>query len=183
MLKLIYVAVAVVFLSGFTTKPKKFPEINYTTNQGTTFSNADFAGKKTIVVLFHLGCPPAMDLLKDLESLPENENIQIVGILENSPNQIKAFNSKEENEFSSIRRSYQLNPVHIPLIGECDSRAVAKNKTTSGVQCRMLAKKIKTKVSPTLVYVNTDGSIKKIRKGYISSETPLEERLKYLLDF
>src|SRR5688500_9945770 len=83
-------------------KDKPFPEINYTTNQGSTFTNDDFKGKKTVVLLFHLGCPPAMGLLKDIEMMKaqSDDQTQIIGIVENTPEQIKQFNAEDKNEWS-----------------------------------------------------------------------------------
>ena len=184
MSRIIYLILPLFALLSFTSRPKKFPEINYTTNLGTKFSNEDFKGKQTIVVLFHLGCPPAMALLKDLETIEKSGDVQIIGILENSESQIDAFNSESKNEWSSIRKSFRLSPVSIPLIGECSDSAIAEEKKDIPiVHCRMLAKKIKTSKSPTLVYVNGEGAIVKIKKGYLNRETPIEHRTKYLLDF
>lgn len=184
MSRLFYLFLPLFALLSFTSKPKKFPEIKYTTNHGTTFTNENFKGKETIVVLFHLGCPPAMALLKDLETIEKGEDVQIIGIAENSPEQIEAFNSGSENEWSNIRKSFKLAPVGIPLIGECDDSAIDEEKKEIPiVHCRILAKKIKTSKSPTLVYVNGEGSIVKIKKGYLNRDNPIEHRTKYLLDF
>ena len=184
MSRIIYLILPLLALFSFTSKPKKFPEINYTTNQGAKFSNEDFIGKQTIVILFHLGCPPAMGLLKDLETIEKSEDVQIIGILENSQAQIAAFNSESKNEWSSIRKSFKLAPVSIPLIGECNDNAIAEEKKEIPVvHCRILAKKIKTSSSPTLVYVNPEGEIVKVKKGYLDSETAIEHRMKYLLEF
>ncbi len=180
MLKLLYISMVFILISGFVMKPKKFPEISYTTSEGKVFTNADFIGKETVVILFHLGCPPAMGLLKDLETLNSDttQPRQIIGISENTRAQIEAFNSTTKNYWSDIRNSFQLQPVEIPLIGECE--AIEVEDESDGAQCRILAKKVNTNSSPTLVYVNTEGNIEEIKKGYLSDEAPLEERISFL---
>jgi len=187
MFNMLYTTLLFVLMTGFITKPKKFPEINYRTSEGKEFTNKDFLGKETVVVLFHLGCPPAMALLKDLETINPGtgEYPQIIGIAENTPAQIKAFNSDGDNDWADLRKSHQLKPVAIPLIGECDPGSLESENEMegSGVQCRNLAKKIKTSSSPTLVYVNGQGNIITVKKGYVSDEAPLEARMKYVTEF
>src|SRR5688572_32726422 len=67
MIRLVTAICLYLLFSSFDTKPKKFPEISYVTTTGQSFTNNDFKGKNTIVVLFHLGCPPAMSVLRDIE--------------------------------------------------------------------------------------------------------------------
>lgn len=184
---MLFTTLLFVMLTGFIMKPKKFPEISYKTLEGKEFTNKDFIGKETVVVLFHLGCPPAMALLKDLETIAPGtgEYPQIIGIAENTPSQIIAFNGDGDNSWADLRESLQLKPIAIPLVGECDPKAleIENEMEGSGVQCRNLAEKIKTSSSPTLVYVNGQGNIVKVTKGYVSEEVPIEERLTYLLEF
>jgi hypothetical protein len=166
-------------LSSFDTKPKKFPEISYVTSSGQTFTNNNFKDKNSIVVLFHLGCPPAMSLLKDIQeaNLDQNSDVQIVGIVANTPQQIKDFNSTADNDWSDLREQFSLEPVKIPLIGECDADHVRKDEDGNvvlGKQCTNLGKKIKTRYSPTLVYVNRDGNIIKVLREYPGIEALTE---------
>ena len=58
----------------------------------------------------------------------KSEDVQIIGIAENSLEQIKSFNSNSENEWSDIRKAFKLSPVAIPLIGECDDSAIDEEK-------------------------------------------------------
>ena len=175
MARIIQIIILFVLVSGFTNKPKKFPEISYVTNQGQNFTNTDFIGKNTIVVLFHLGCPPAMSVLRDIQvnKLAQKNDIQIVGIVENTPQQIKDFNSSADNAWSEVRKQYNLEPVQIPLMGECspsDERVDKDGTVIMGAQCDKVAKKIRTRYSPTLVYVNKEGNIVKVSKGYSGEE-------------
>ncbi len=173
-----------ILLSASTYKQKEFPSISYTTNQGINFSNENFKGKKTIVVLFHIGCPAAMMLLKDLEFVPADKNLQIVGILENTPEQIRQFNDTAKTTWSSIRKHFKIMPVKIPLIGECDTENIEITKSGNTLiksQCRVLSKKLKAKASPAIFYVDGAGKIIKKKIGYLGIDD-LEKRLSFLLD-
>ena len=178
------IALSLFFLSAVNVK-REFPEIKYTTNKGEAFTNESFMGKNTVVLLFHLGCPPAMGLIKDLESMNSQlgDSVQIIGIVENTPEQIKQFNSSEKNEWSDLRNSFQLAPIQIPLIGECGPVGIIGEEAMAGeAQCRMIAKKINTTSSPTLVFVDSDGNIVKVKKGYLSSENTIDKRIDYLVN-
>jgi thioredoxin-related protein len=173
-----------ILLSASTFKRKDFPLISYTTNQGETFSNENFKDKKTIVVLFHIGCPAAMMLLKDLESVPADKNLQIVGILENTPEQIRQFNDTAKTTWSSIRKHFKIMPVKIPLIAECDTENIEITKSGNTLiksQCSILSKKLKAKASPAIFYVDEAGKIIKKKIGYLGTDD-LAQRLNYLYD-
>ena len=187
MRKVLFIISIFVLITSFIQKPRKFPEINYVTNKGTSFSNEDFQGKNTIVLLFHLGCPYALNMLKDIETakLGKNDSIQIIGIVENTPEQIKQFNSSQNNLWSDTRKSFNLEPIEIPLIGECASKNLSNKNVNMhvGSHCEDLSKKIKTRYSPTVVFVDHNGNIAKVKKGYISKEAPLEERIEYVTEY
>lgn len=162
---------------------KKFPAINYKTIGGKTITNEIFKEKKTLAVLAHLGCPPAMMLLKDLEGL-SNPGFQILVFLENSRQQILDFNAEEVNTWSIVRNHFRLQPLTGSIIAECET---TRNKEKSGSdimigsECRKLSKKLKTKDSPTLVLVKENGEISHILNGYFGDkerETRLEKLLK-----
>lgn len=179
MTRLITAVCLFLLLSSFDTKPKKFPTVNYVTSTGEKFTNDNFKNKNTIVVLFHLGCPPAMSVLQDIEraNLDESNNVEIVGVVANTPQQIRDFNSTTDNPWSDLREQFNLQPVQIPLIGECDSNNVRLDDNGDviiGKQCTKLGKKIKTRYSPTLVYVNEDGNIMKVLREYPGIESLTE---------
>jgi hypothetical protein len=52
----------------------------------------------------------------------------------------------------------------------------------AGSECRKLSKKIRTKDSPTLVFVNEKREMVKIQKGY-SGAAEKQQRMKVLLDW
>lgn len=187
MKNILWIAILFILFSGFSQRYKKFPAINYVTTEGKNFTNENFKGKNTVVVLFHLGCPPAMALLKDIETTDFQQNgpVEFIGILENTPGQIREFNDTKDNDWSSIRENFQLNPVRIPLIGECESEKVNTDdpgNTVIGMQCRNLADKIKTRYSPTIVFVNSKGDIVKIKRGHPGKSRLQQDIDKYLLN-
>ncbi len=174
----------IIFLSVLTsfTKTKEFPAINYQTIDGKMITNSFFNGKRTLVIMAHLGCPPAMLLIKDLQTLT-TEKFQTIIILENTNQQIKDFNSDEKNDWSSIRQYFHLEPITINIVAECENSSTKSGdgNTIIDSQCRKLAKKIKTKDSPTLVFVDEKGTITNIIKGYFGDKER-DERLGKLLE-
>ncbi len=163
-----------------------FPAISYETVEGRSFTNDNFKGNKSIVLLFHLGCPPAMWMLGDMAhaKLDMQDSIQIIGILENTSDQVRAFNDSLPNDWSSMRRFYRLDPIGIPLIAECEQEKIIRDESGNMVvqnQCRLLAKKIGTKSSPTLVYVDETGKITSIKEGYPGKQVPVDQRIAFLL--
>ena len=171
--------------AGFSQKLKSFPEFSYTSAEGQTFSNKNLEGKNSIIILFHLGCPAAMYLLKDLENfnLAKNTDFQYIGILENTNEDIREFNANEKSKWSDIRTYFNMPPSTIPLLGECDHENISirdQGKKKNDVRCRKLAKKLKTKSSPTLYFVNPEGQITKVKKGYLTPASTEEVRKAYL---
>jgi len=164
MKKISWIFLLAFLLTAFT-KPKVFPIINYKTINGTSVTNEFFNEQKSIVILAHLGCPAAMLLSKDLEFM-EAKNIQMLMILENTLQQINDFNSPEKNDWSGLRNYYEMKPLTGNIIAECNTSNIRKKdgNVIIGTQCRKLSKKINTKDSPTLIYVDEKGSITKIIK-------------------
>jgi len=177
-------AFLIIFFSVLTsfTKTKEFPVINYQTIDGKTITNSFLKGKRTLVIIAHLGCPPAMLLLKDLQTLT-TEKFQTIIILENTTQQVKDFNSVEKNDWSGIRQYFKLEPITINIVAECE---YSNTKSSGGniiveSQCRKLAKKFKTKDSPTMVFVDEKGKITNIIKGYFGDKER-DERLRKLME-
>jgi peroxiredoxin len=90
---ILLLAFILIFSNAFS--QKKFPKFSYVSLNNKTIDNTIFKGKKTIVVLFHIGCPPAFTLLTDLETLKkklDSNNIQVIGIVQNTREQLTKFN-------------------------------------------------------------------------------------------
>ena len=54
---------------------RKFPSFSYQDQYGNQITEARLQGKKSIVMLFHLGCPAAMNALIDLNRLQEELDV------------------------------------------------------------------------------------------------------------
>jgi thioredoxin-related protein len=134
-----------------------------------------------MVIMAHLGCPAAMLLFKDLETL-KTDQLQILIILEDSRQQVLDFNSTDKNLWSDVRNYFKLNPVEQVIIAECEASKIkhSGNDIRIETQCRKLAKKIKTKDSPTLVKVNEKGEITTIIKGYFGDQEQSERLRKFM---
>lgn len=178
---IIVLTILITTLTSFNYK-REFPTINYQTIDGKNITNDFFKGKKTIVILGHLGCPAAMLLLEDLNSF-EPEPFQILIFLENTHEQVMDFNSSEKNNWSSLRNYFKVQPITQNVIAECETENIERigDDIIVGQQCRGLSKKIKTKTSPTIVYVDETGSIYKKLKGYYGDMNQID-RVKKLLN-
>lgn len=157
--------------------PKNFPAIDDQTMNGKAIDAAYFANKKTIVIHMFLGCPGATKAVRDIQAIQDSipENIQILFILENTVDQIKEFNSDEENNWSEIRKSRKLNPITQDIVAECETPNVHIDENGNmrvDVQCEKLSKKLKIKWSPTFFFVNEKGKIIKTERGYRGLQTP-----------
>lgn len=152
---------------SFVPKNKKFPEINYYTLDGKHITNSFFNGKKTIVIMGHLGCPSAMLLLKDIETL-NVDSVQTLTVLENTMAQVVDFNASDKNPWSSLRTHFRMNPITKNIIAECVKENVKKHgdNIIIGAQCSKLSRKIRTKSSPTMIFVDGTGNIYKKIEGY-----------------
>jgi len=169
-MKNLFVLVGILLLSGGWNIEKSFPKLNHKTIDGRIITNKYFAKSETIVIHFHLDCPPAMILLKDLEKLDKKEldNYQFLLILENTKKQVQDFYSEENNIWSTLRTQYKLSKTNFDIIAECSKD---RTKTKNGdivitSQCRKFSRKLKTKSSPTIFRVNQNGKIEKKQKGY-----------------
>ena len=157
--------------------PKKFPVLTDQTMNGKTIDASYFANKKTIIIHMFLGCPGATNAIRNIEAIQDSipHNIQVLYILENTPDQVNEFNSDEENNWSSIRKSRKLNPITQDIVAECETPNVRIDENGNmrvGVQCEKLRKELKIKYSPTFFFVNGDGKIIKRENGYRGKQTP-----------
>src|SRR5690554_3610328 len=157
--------------------PKNFPAIDGQTIAGENIDATYFAGKKTIVINMFLGCHGASKAIRDIQAIQDSipENIQILFIIENTPDQVREFNADEENNWSEIRKSRKLNPITQDIVAECETpnaRIDENGNMRVGTQCEKLSKELKIKWSPTFFFVNEKGKIKKTERGYRGLQTP-----------
>jgi len=148
-------------------KPNQFPTFNYKSIEGKEINNGFFLRKNTIVVMAHLGCPPTMMMLGDLEEV-DSASFLFLLTLENTTAQVQEFNSDDKNLGSEVRKYFKLKPIAIEVIAECYNPNIkyeGKDMIIEG-QCKKLSRKIKTRSSPCLLYINRNGEIIKKKEGY-----------------
>lgn len=162
---------------------RSFPKLDHQTISGEKITNDFFQGKKTLVVSAHLGCPPAMILFKDLDAFVQNTGFQVLVILENTHQQVIDYNASEENSWSDLRKMFKLEPLAYPTIAECETENITMDGDNMivDIQCRKLSKKLWTRSSPTLVFVDESGKIYHKFKGYYAFPEQ-EKRLEKLME-
>lgn len=162
---------------------KQFPLISEPSTDGRRIGPDFFEGKRTLVIMAHLGCPPAMQLLQDLQT-DSLQKFQVLLVLENTLEQVNDFNDTEKNDWSVVRNHFGVRPLAMTSIAECEATKQKSNKRdlVAGSECRKLSRKIKTKDSPTLVFVNEKREMIKIQKGY-SGSSVRQQRMKVLADW
>lgn len=170
--RILIITVFSILLASWTLT-NKFPKINYTTTHGKSITNEYFNDTTTIVVHFFIGCPGAMILVKDLQILEaEGElNSQVLLIAENTDDQILQFNSDEKNMWSRIRKYFGVGIITNDIVGECEKGKVEviNGDTIVGSQCKKLSKKLNIESSPTTYRINGKGEITGSFEGYASS--------------
>lgn len=159
-------ALLIIGTSGFPFN-RKFPKFSYKDQFGNMITEENLLGKKTILMHFHLGCPAAAAAVTDLNRLYDEidpDKYQIMGILENTPGQVQDFFSKDTSLWTGFKA--QLPPQKAPtfsLLSECESEnyVYGKNGEISqiGVHCRKLSKKLRTRISPSIYWINEKGFI------------------------
>lgn len=85
-------------------KLRVFPPFKVATIANDTLNNAYFKNKKTIVILAHLGCAPAMVLLKDIQKRSDLFDYQHLIILENTKKQIEEFNADSASIWNIVNK-------------------------------------------------------------------------------
>lgn len=152
----------------------KFPQLNHMAMDGQRITNQYFEGKRTIVVLTHLGCPWSTILLSDLLNIKRNNSVQELVIFENTAAQINAYNSELTNTWSNIRKHLEAKPIdELTIIAECDRETLATTnlgKERIRRQCHKLGKKLPGNGAPLIYFVDEAGRIyhKEVR-GYIAN--------------
>lgn len=182
-MKNLLLLIAIVSLNLDVTKPKSFPKLNHYTVDGKLIINDYFnENEKTLVIHGFIGCQPTMNVLKDLQTLENRDTSlpKILVIFENSINQFHNFNDTIVTPLSKLREHYELKPITFDVIAECGISKVSSKSIDFeiGSECRKLGRKLRTKSSPTLFLVDSNGKIIKKFKGYFSKPNPNR-----LLDF
>ncbi len=171
-MKYLSVLLVLLFLSPAGKIGKTFPDINFRTTKGKEITNEYFTGKKTLVAHLHLGCPPSMVLIKDLEELAD-ENLQVLILSKNTEEQLNDFFSdKDGNTWSYLRKQFKIGQPDWDMVGVCskDKSGVGSGGPVAlGAQCRKLSRKLKSKGSPTIFLVSENGKIINKKNGYYAS--------------
>ena len=169
--------------TSVSTKPKLFPNFDYVSSDSKRITNEVFKTKNSIVILGHIGCPAFMQFIKDTQETNITEQYQLIYLLENTNEQITQFNSNEDNPWSMTRKYFSLKPIEQIVVGECTNENVKTNGDDIVIenQCRKISKKLKTKYSPSIYFVNTNGEITKSFKGYFAGSTS-QDRISKLLN-
>lgn len=180
---LFFILLAVISVFPELGKAKKFPDFSYFSSDSIHVTNEIFDNRNSVVVLGHIGCPPLMQFIKDIQESKVDDEFQIIFILENTHLQVNDFNSSDDNTWSKIRKYFKVDPVDEILIPECevDNTESHGGDIIISTQCRKLSKILRTKVSPTLYLVDSKGDIIKSLKGYYSGESG-DDRLAKLLN-
>jgi thioredoxin-related protein len=152
-------------------KPKIFPTFSAQTIQGKSIDNRFFEQKKTLVILAHLGCPAAMQLIDDL-SYTDTSKFQILIFLENTTSQINAFNSNEKSMWLNLRNNFKLKPIQYHVVAECEKENIEQKNGQIHInpQCRVISKKLRVRSSPYIYHVNQQGEIIQKMEGYWGSK-------------
>lgn len=161
-------------LSSFAPKkPGAFPNFSISNQHGVLFSNENLKGKNTLLVHFHLGCPAAMMLLKDLEEIKKmNPNFQIIAIAENTPDQVEAYLKGEERKYKALIKFFAMPEITTDILAECNEPLRhADSSNTTGYGCNGLSKELKIYASPTYYFIGPDGTIISEKKGYFWYDT------------
>ncbi len=166
---------------------KKFPKFNLPTYNGGMMTEKVFEGKTSLVVLYSLGCPPAMVLMKDLDSLNktlDTSKYQIIGVLENTQQQLYDFFTDTASVFGGLNKYWKIDEVSYPLVVVCkkDRTKYSEDKVQIRSNCRKISIKVWSWSTPTLMVVNSAGRITKRTTGHLVSNST-EKRLKWIEDF
>lgn len=164
---------------------KNFPKFKLKDIDNNIWTEDSLLGKKSIIVLFHLGCPGAMSLLNDLDSLKnDNPELQVFAFAENTQEQLKLFFGNEKNDWTTIREYFKTKEkLNYPILAECEEPYKENGEVVITTQCRVISKQVHSKNSPTILLIDDQGEIlKNYKKGYIAF-SPIENRMNWLKAF
>ena len=107
---------------------KRFPKFNYVTIQGDSISNKTLLNKSTIIIVGHISCPGMLFLLRDLQKFSP-DSIQTILLLENTKEQIFAFNANDTNDiWGGMRQMFKVAPINFSTVTFCDKPKLEKKK-------------------------------------------------------
>lgn len=167
---------------------KTFPKFSIQSYEGKLYTQEDLKGKLTLINFYHLGCPPAMVLMNDLDSLQQiidTSKVQIIGLLENTNDHINQFYNDTSSIWNLLKKTFKIKPVSYPLLAACDREKVKIDKEGTvvlGKHCWEFSRKIWTLSTPTILLIDKEGRIVKKHKGYRMYEKK-GERVKWLQEF
>lgn len=165
----IYILILFLLASSFLHAQRKFPKFSYITVQGTHISNRDLIGKTSLIIVGHISCPAVLFLLKDIQKA-NLDTIQFLLLLENTRDQIEAFNSEDTTNIWAFQRFvFKLMPVTISTVTSCiKERIDIKPNGTVRIknQCNTMKFKYWVFESPKMYAVNHKGRIINKQTGW-----------------
>lgn len=149
-------------------KERSFPKFSELSVNNQLITNEYFKGKRTMVLLGHLGCPGVMYQIRDYQTRKDTSDFQVLIFLENTPDQVRQFNSDSVNSWSNVRRAFKMKPITLPTIAECEKeKLVIKDGIThASLQCRKISRKLHVLSSPVVYEVDARGRMVSKTKGY-----------------
>ncbi len=155
---------------------KRFPHFNYITVGGDTISNTMLIGKSTIIIVGHLSCPGVFLVVKDLQKAAI-DTIQTILLLENTKEQIIAFNSNDTSDiWNQQRQAFKIEPVKFPIVTFCNKQRLKKLENGTILiqnQCNKLKLKYRALEVPKIYIINNEGYIIRKQIGwYLNSPDP-----------
>lgn len=150
---------------------KSFPRFNLKDSNNLEFSGEFFKGRKSVVIMGHLECPPMLQALKDFSYFSEHidtSDLQLITILENTSDHVIEFYGDSINTLGYLRSQFEIDTLNFPLLAECKTENVEYKDSIQirGSHCRKLAWRLWTFSSPTISLIDQEGNIVKRKKGY-----------------
>lgn len=156
---------------------KRFPKFSYETIQGDTISNKILLNKSTLIIIGHISCPGMLFLIRDLQK-SSTDTIQTILLLENTKEQIQAFNSNDTNDiWGGMRQMFKIAPINFSTVTFCDKPKLERKKDGTVViknQCNKLKFKYGAFEVPKIYAINNNGQIITKQTGwYFNTTDPL----------
>jgi hypothetical protein len=147
----------------------QFPKFTYQSVYGDTISNKTLLNKSTLIVVGHLSCPGMLFLLKDIQKV-NIDTIQVILLLENTKEQVLAFNLNDTNDIWGLQRlSFRIKPIEFPTVTFCDKEKLGKKQDGSVIiksQCNKLKIKYGAFEIPKIYAINNYGQIISKQTGW-----------------
>jgi len=159
------ITIFLIIFSLATFAQKRFPHFNYVSVGGDTITNTTLIGKSTIIIVGHISCPGVLLLVKDIQKAAF-DTIQTILLLENTKEQILAFNSFDTSDiWNQQRQAFKIEPVKFPIVTFCNKQRLKKLENGTILiqnQCHKLKLKYRALEAPKIYIINNEGHI--IRK-------------------